>query len=559
MREYVRRGKGVVALLTIGIAFGFSLAASPAEACGRPITAEEIQHGIMPSEDNLPCSSTPQGSTRPQRPDPAQDLSYCQNSLNLAKQLGLTEPLIAARAPCARAGMSDEVQRTEAKILQRIQKAEAQRAARLAAAPQKCADAKATVEKLRPAELNILRSRIARLQETWDLNAYYDHNVDETTIQKKIEDASSEIDNMFGSGACHDAGRGDVVAWEKKAALDHEKQKDMLNTQLDKLRDDIKKRKAAGETKPVQPQKQASNQPNDSLRMTGLPVSKPSTLPIARVAPAIGTQLPQNNQSVNCSTITDSSHPSSGPCLSANQNISAATTALQNGSTSQAIQKYRQAVEYLKIANDLDRAKKILEIIAYLEKNLGEANPPPPKNLPVPSPVSEPKRDPPLTTAEPYCIDDPDNSSRKICWQEASNGYCKKWRQNTSGVKLRADPSLPEDAGFSDPAVFSAAIYTQPCPPGADEKFMASRKSAEGHWFVFAGSYRPEESAKLTERVSLLSGNGIATHIIKTENYSKLAPGWRSVVLGPFNKEQAEGRLIAVHAVVHDAFIKEAY
>ena len=86
----------------------------------------------------------------------------------------------------------------------------------------------------------------------------------------------------------------------------------------------------------------------------------------------------------------------------------------------------------------------------------------------------------PIIRAGKYCEDDPADKSRKICWQEGSNGYCKKWRENAKGQILRADPSLPEDAGFSD-TVISASIYTQRCPPGADQRYrdsMMGRKTA---------------------------------------------------------------------------------
>jgi hypothetical protein len=52
----------VISLSLAGIvALRILLAAGPADACGQPLTVQDIQNGIMPSEANLPCKSSSGG------------------------------------------------------------------------------------------------------------------------------------------------------------------------------------------------------------------------------------------------------------------------------------------------------------------------------------------------------------------------------------------------------------------------------------------------------------------------------------------------------------------
>lgn len=54
------------------IAFCVWLPSSPALACGQPISVEDIQHGVMPSEENLPCRNGPTPSAASPRHSPPQ-------------------------------------------------------------------------------------------------------------------------------------------------------------------------------------------------------------------------------------------------------------------------------------------------------------------------------------------------------------------------------------------------------------------------------------------------------------------------------------------------------
>jgi hypothetical protein len=83
----------------------------------------------------------------------------------------------------------------------------------------------------------------------------------------------------------------------------------------------------------------------------------------------------------------------------------------------------------------------------------------------------------PLVTIDPQkyksCKQDNAAPDRGImvCWLEASNGYCKKWRERPDGSKLPYDYDRADKQSFSDDVV-NAAIYTQHCPPEADWKWI---------------------------------------------------------------------------------------
>jgi hypothetical protein len=50
-----------------------------------------------------------------------------------------------------------------------------------------------------------------------------------------------------------------------------------------------------------------------------------------------------------------------------------------------------------------------------------------------------------LTSAGSYCEPDPADARHQICWQAASNGYCKKWRLGEDGRMCQATmtPTIP--------------------------------------------------------------------------------------------------------------------
>lgn len=169
-----------------------------------------------------------------------------------------------------------------------------------------------------------------------------------------------------------------------------------------------------------------------------------------------------------------------------------------------------------------------------------------------------------IDTCYKWCEKDygaPVGSGIKICWLEASNGFCMKWRESPDGKKLPSDYDPHESESFSDD-VKNAGLYTQHCPQEADAAWAKSQTagaSCRGSWFVIAGSWPPGEVEKLNARLSLLSTNGIQARIVKTDDYPKLRPGLSAVVLGPFSKDQAQARLTTVQVSVPDAFIKEAF
>ncbi len=58
-------------VVVLSVVYSFLPGCRPAAACGVPLSVQDIQNGIMPSEANLPCTSN-QGSTAPQRPSAQQ-------------------------------------------------------------------------------------------------------------------------------------------------------------------------------------------------------------------------------------------------------------------------------------------------------------------------------------------------------------------------------------------------------------------------------------------------------------------------------------------------------
>lgn len=168
----------------------------------------------------------------------------------------------------------------------------------------------------------------------------------------------------------------------------------------------------------------------------------------------------------------------------------------------------------------------------------------------------EPNEASPNPDADKYC--EPDDQAPdagvKICWQHASNGYCKKWRESSNGRILPNDIYGADDS-FSD---YMKVNFTQHCPEKAlplGHNRSTGRES--GTWLVIAGSWSPNENQKLNARMNLLSSNGIRARVVKTDDFPKLSPGLSAVVLGPFSKDQAQAQLVTVQSSVPDAFIKE--
>lgn len=102
----------------------------------------------------------------------------------------------------------------------------------------------------------------------------------------------------------------------------------------------------------------------------------------------------------------------------------------------------------------------------------------------VPSKPQGTAKEPPLSTAgNKYCEPDLDNpevmgekrwgpsmGDRKICWLKASNGKCRKWREDAGGKVLQVEPTFLEDAGLSD-SIYNSTVYDQPCPDGATKNY----------------------------------------------------------------------------------------
>ncbi len=102
-------------------------------------------------------------------------------------------------------------------------------------------------------------------------------------------------------------------------------------------------------------------------------------------------------------------------------------------------------------------------------------------------------------------------------------------------------------------------IYNEGIATGPAAQSSPRPNSVSEHWFVIAGSWPPEERTKATEQLELLSFNGVKAQIVETKDYPKLTPGLFAVLIGPFNREQADVQLLVVQAVVGDAYVKEAF
>jgi hypothetical protein len=104
----------------------------------------------------------------------------------------------------------------------------------------------------------------------------------------------------------------------------------------------------------------------------------------------------------------------------------------------------------------------------------------------------------------------------------------------------------------------SGCSYNEGTTTGPDRTAQPKKPDhPSGNWFVIAGSWPSDQSAKATQRLTLLSEQNITVHIIKTDGYPKLTPGLLAVVGGPFNKAEAELNLLQIQSFVPDAFIKE--
>lgn len=68
MKQHSCRSSIAVVLIALGAVYGYFHTGSPAAACGVPLSVQDIQNGIMPSDANLPCSSNRQGSPQAQQP-----------------------------------------------------------------------------------------------------------------------------------------------------------------------------------------------------------------------------------------------------------------------------------------------------------------------------------------------------------------------------------------------------------------------------------------------------------------------------------------------------------
>ncbi len=87
-------------------------------------------------------------------------------------------------------------------------------------------------------------------------------------------------------------------------------------------------------------------------------------------------------------------------------------------------------------------------------------------------------------------------------------------------------------------------------------------QDSASNWLIIAGSWPVAEedtNAKARARQSFLSAHGMNSRIAKTNDYPGLTPNLLAVVLGPFNREQAEVQLLVVQANVTDAYIKKAF
>src|SRR5579864_7278852 len=86
MRGRVIAAFGLIAALMFGI-FSAVLCTTVAKACGRPLTVEDIQHGIMPSEDNLPCKNRRSSPSRDAAPSTDPSRSAVPSIDNTSKYL----------------------------------------------------------------------------------------------------------------------------------------------------------------------------------------------------------------------------------------------------------------------------------------------------------------------------------------------------------------------------------------------------------------------------------------------------------------------------------------
>jgi hypothetical protein len=107
----------------------------------------------------------------------------------------------------------------------------------------------------------------------------------------------------------------------------------------------------------------------------------------------------------------------------------------------------------------------------------GDTSQPPPPPVSKPQATATQDQPTPMVTIDPknkWCQIDygaAPGSSIQICWLEASNGYCMKWRETPDGKKLPSDFDPADQQSFSN-NVANAGLYTQHCPREADDKWI---------------------------------------------------------------------------------------
>ena len=80
-----------------------------------------------------------------------------------------------------------------------------------------------------------------------------------------------------------------------------------------------------------------------------------------------------------------------------------------------------------------------------------------------------------------------------------------------------------------------------------------------GRWLVILQTFSRHERARANQKMNLVRRQGYNTHVISTDSYSNLRPGFLVLAMGPFSKRTAEQRLGQLRAVAPQSYIKAGW
>lgn len=86
-----------------------------------------------------------------------------------------------------------------------------------------------------------------------------------------------------------------------------------------------------------------------------------------------------------------------------------------------------------------------------------------------------------------------------------------------------------------------------------------NRPDNGGRWFVILGSFTKEEAGRANERLEMVRRQGFDARIVSSDDYPNLKSGLLLIVMGPYNRNNAEEVLGQVRPKVKEAYTKSGW